>query len=257
MMKAKQVIEQHEKAGRQYYRHWSKDESLNGGESTYLPALVEISRKMLSHNASIKAGTTSLLSKDLLWGPLNQQEILEIIDSSTDELSELLVLLSLALRSEGKLLKLHVEAFPMEEIFIHLNEHLHRKYSNFKLNIDLPTGGKPAYVDYEYLVLAMMYLLDVVKEMGKMEQLNLAAIENEDHWQVSMDGLTADICGLLKRFFTDQHYEFGSIPDHTINTVDLLKLKLVRNLLHLQKITIIINDRSPEVKSIQMNIPIC
>jgi hypothetical protein len=253
MKKTKLILENNEKAVYQSYRNRHKNELLDDGESTYLPLLVEISRKMLSCNASIKAGTTSLLSNDLLWGPLNQQEILQIIDSSTDELSELLALFSLALRSEGKLLKFHVEASPLEEIFIHLNKHLHMKYSNFELNIDLPIGGKPAYVDYEYLVLALMYLIDVVKKSGTMEQLNLKAIEYEDHWQVIIEVPTADAWGLLKSIFTGQHIEMDSIP---INTVDLLQLQLVKGLLYLQKINIILIDELQEAKLIRLNIPV-
>ena len=61
----------------------------------------DTSRKLQVYSASIKAAVSSLLNYDIFWDSKNQHEFLETIDRSANQVSEMIVLLTLAFRAQA------------------------------------------------------------------------------------------------------------------------------------------------------------
>ena len=67
---------------------------LNSTNQTLWSLLVNISTKMQISSTVIKASVSSLLGDDIIWDGSTQNELLEIIDSSANQVSKQIMLLT-------------------------------------------------------------------------------------------------------------------------------------------------------------------
>ena len=93
----------------------SEVETLNRQSVYLLGVYAETSRKLQLYSASIKAAVSSLLNYDIFWDNANQHEFLETINSSVNQVSELIVL-TLAFRGEAGSLVLKRDPQVFQEI---------------------------------------------------------------------------------------------------------------------------------------------
>jgi hypothetical protein len=195
----------------------------------------ETTRRMQISSASIKAAVSSLLSYDIFWDPANQHEFLQTINASTDKISKQIMLLSLALRAEGGSLNLTPEIQVLQEILAIVQKKASSRFPGLQINLDMPDHGQPVIVDYEYLIMALVYMLELVDIDPMIEKINMVASEKENCWNLDIIGLSTTTLHLLEsmRFCkTDQAVGEGA----PFSPEDILGLHIACEVLHLQGI---------------------
>lgn len=196
---------------------------------------VENSRRLQVSSASIKAAVSSLLNYDLFWDPANQHEFLETIDSSVDKVSRLVMLLALAFRAEAGSLEIKQEPQSLQEILAVVQGNLVARNPKQKLRFSLPKEGNPVLVDYEYLTIALEYLVGLLTVGQKAEKIQILATENQTVWFLDIEGVeTADLDLIQNMRYckTDQiaFDRYSLLPEL------ILGLHVACEILHLQQI---------------------
>ncbi len=149
--------------------------------------LVQLSRKMQVSSASIKAGVSSLLDYNIFWDGSTQHEFLNSIDASSDQLSRLIMLLSLVSRAQAGSLEIKAEPQMLQEIVSMVREQVQKESNGLVLEITLPQTGKPVLVDYEYLMLALRFIFVVLSDINlEPTTLNVFAFESEQGWKLDI-----------------------------------------------------------------------
>lgn len=195
------------------------------------------SRLQLS-STSIKMAVSSLLEYDIFWDPSTSHEFLQVIDTSTDRTSDLVVLLTLAFRSQAKSLEIGTEPQMIQEILDALQNRITKRDSDIKISVDYPADGKLALVDYQYLVVALSLLIEVVvSEMSGLEKLSLQAFETPNSWQLNIGEIDPEVMGILQHFFRHPN-DFGAYTSKLVPE-NVLKLMVACRILHLQEIELV------------------
>ena len=197
--------------------------------------LVEISRRLQVSTASIKAAVSSLLSHELFWDPANQHEFLVTIDASVDRVSRLVQLLTLAFRAEAGSLELKQELHSLHEILAVVQADMAAKDAKLMLRFTLPNEGKPILVDYEYLTIALGYLVEFLAVGPHAAKIQIRASENPKDWFVDIEGIdetNLDFVQTMQSCKTDQAV-FSKYP---LQPEMILGLQVACNILHLQQI---------------------
>lgn len=232
-----------------------EDEILQSEQRLFLPALVGVSRKLLTSTASIKAAISSLLYDDILWDPINQHEFLEIIDESTDQLSDLLTLVLLTLRAEANLIILHPEPYLVEEILGKVKQQISTQIPLMDLKLTIPENHVTIYTDFDYLVLMVNFILQVINVGSEQKEVHLETKESDDHFYFTF-------CGLEENAFECLRGVLGPHPDredkcygHKLSSEMLLKVQLVRHLMKMQKINGVFEQDSDQGNVFKLDIP--
>ena len=123
-------------------------------------------RRLQMASAAIKAAVSSLLNYDIFWDGANQHEFLETINASVDQSGRLVKLLTLVFRLEAGNLLLKREPQVLQEIVSAVQDHISTRFPHLTFGLTLPQEGVPALVDYEFLMLALEFLLEVIEQMG-------------------------------------------------------------------------------------------
>jgi K+-sensing histidine kinase KdpD len=160
------------------------------------PLLVETTRRLQVSSAAVKASVSSLLNYDIFWDGANQHEFLETIDSSIDKAGSLVTLLALAFRLQAGTLALKLEPHMLQEVVFVLQAEMQERLSGLALRVSLPKEGRLVQIDYQYLLLTLHFLLEVLHQMG-MGGVQLGAVEEEGRWRLSLAGLDAAAAELL------------------------------------------------------------
>ena len=194
--------------------------------------LVQISRKMQMSSASIKAGVSSLLDYNIFWDGFTQHEFLESINASTDQISRLIMLLSLVFRAQAGSLEMKAEPQMLQEIVSMVREQFQKEVNGLVLEITLPHAGKPVLVDYEYLMLALRFIFEVVSDINPgPKTLNVFAFESEQGWKLDIVSARS-IMEVFALMVKDRMVEL--INSITISPENRLKLFIVyRIFLHM------------------------
>jgi hypothetical protein len=164
--------------------------------------LVLLSRKLQVSSASIKAGVSSLLDQNIFWDGSTQHEFLESINSSTDQVSRLITLLSLVTRAKAGMLEMKIEPQMLQEIVSIVRDQVQNELRKLSVEITLPQSGKPVLVDYEYLMLALRLLFEVFSEISpELKSLSIFAFEVEQHWELDIvsDKSLAELFTLMEK----------------------------------------------------------
>jgi K+-sensing histidine kinase KdpD len=199
--------------------------------------LVEITNRLQMSSSAIKAAVSSLLDHDIFWDGSTQHELLEIIDNSADQVSNQIILLSLAFRSEANDLEMRLEPYEIQEIFISVFDSLGKEYPEIELSIDMPSDGNLILVDYKYLTVALELFFDVVAaSLSPTSRLKVIAKDTQANWHIDVFEIDDDIAGFISNIASCMDDEL--IKDISLLPTNKLKLFVVCNIFSLQGIQI-------------------
>lgn len=227
-------------------------ERLTAQQNTLWGLLSETARKLQLYSASIKAAVSSLLDYNIFWDSANQHEFLQTINSSVDQVANLVMLMTLALRIEEGNLTLRNEPQTLQEILLKVQDNAAITWRTLTLNIDFPQEGPPVLVDYEYFSLALKLIFAVVDSYSQPALINIHAQEDQAHWLLDLSGFHPSILDLLMDFLSCQKALY--IPNRNVNTEDLLRLYVALQIFCLQKIELSLAEKGAE-RVLRLRVP--
>jgi hypothetical protein len=233
-----------------------EEERLQSERRAFLPALVGVSRKLLTSTASIKAAISSLLYDDILWDPINQHEFLEIIDESADQLSDLLTLVLLTFRAEANLIILHPEPYLVEEILGKVKQQISAQLPRMDLNLTIPEDRVTIYADYDYLVLMVSFIIQVIDLVSEQKKILLQTREKNDRFFLIFNELEENTFRCLQQLMGFHPDNEGKCTDIKLSPEALLKGQLIRHLMKMQEINGVFGQDSDQRNLFQLDIPI-
>jgi signal transduction histidine kinase len=214
--------------------------------------LAGTNRRLQMASAAIKAAVSSLLNYDIFWDGANQHEFLETINTSIDQSGRLVKLLTLVFRLEAGNLLLKREPQVLQEIISAVQDHIAKRFPHFAFGLTLPQEGAPAPVDYEFLMLALEFLIEVIEQTG-VRRIGIQAVEEPDCWILKFEGLDASQIQIIQTVFEqnlDQAAASSMIPaEH------LLRLFIASQILSLQEIQAEFSDSSNHSPRLRLIVP--
>lgn len=215
--------------------------------------LILLGSQLQLSSTSIKMAVSSLLDYDIFWDPSTSHEFLQVIDTSTDRTADLVVLLTLAFRSQAKSLEISIEPQMLQEILEALQSSIAKRNFEARLIVDYPSDGKLAAVDYQYLIVALRLLFEVVVSENKsLKQLALRAFESAENWQLRIGEMELSMADSIRHFleFPNDFKEYSGqlMPENT------LKLIVACRILRLQHIKLVEVPRE-EATLLSLSIP--
>jgi K+-sensing histidine kinase KdpD len=212
----------------------------------------DTSRKLQIYSASIKAAVSSLLNYDIFWDTTNQHEFLETIDSSVNQVSEMIVLLTLAFRAQANSLELRRDSQLLQEILSVSQMVATKKLPDIKLDISFPPAGKPVLVDYEYLTKALVLLFEVLFAQAPTEPIRVVASETSGAWYLEFAGLDPQILNMIEQM----HYcKAMPASNELLSAENILRLHIICEILHLQQISIDVIDEPERPPILRLRVP--
>jgi K+-sensing histidine kinase KdpD len=229
-------------------------EQLRVQESIVWNLFTETSRKLQVYTASIKAAVSSLLSYDIFWDNANQHEFLETINGSIDQISDLVMLMTLALRFEAGKLDMRNEPQMIQEILSKVYDSAGFGFHNLTFNVDFPKEGKPVLVDFEYLFLAIKLLLSVVASDPQPASIHVQTTEGEKYWLLDFDGIHPSVLDSFQDLTVCNN---KYVPDlNRVSTENALRLYVVFKIFCLQDINIQIMSNQEGNRHLRLYIPV-
>lgn len=212
----------------------------------------DASRKLQVYSASIKAAVSSLLNYDIFWDITNQHEFLQTIDSSVNQASEMIVLLTLAFRAQANSLELRRDAQLIQEILSISQLAANKKFPNNKLEVSYLPDGKPVLVDYEYLTKALLLLYEVQFTMAPAEPINVVASEASGTWFLDITGIDLQILKVIEQMHACKTHP--AINEH-LSTENILRLHIICEILNLQQISVEIIKDTEHLPFLRLHVP--
>jgi len=227
--------------------------TLSSQEDYTWDLFAETSRKLQVYSASIKAAVSSLLNYDIFWDSANQHEFLETINSSVNQVSELIVLLTLAFRGQAGSLVLKKDKQTLQEILSVAQTNALRKWPDIRLEVSFPPEGNPVLVDYEYLTKALLLLYEVFFARGCSEQIRVAASETTACWVLDITGIDSPVIDAI-----DQMYHCKTQPTAIdfLSSENILRLHITCEILHLQEISVDVLEGLEQPRMLRLCIPV-
>lgn len=195
----------------------------------------ETSRKLQIYSASIKAAVSSLLNYDIFWDHANQHEFLATIDSSVNQVSDLMALLTLAFRAQANSLVLSLDHHMLQEILSISEVQVKRRFADIRLALSYPPDGKPVLVDYEYLRMVLQLLYEVFYTRNPSGKIQVHAHEHNQGWYIDFVGLDTTIVEIIEHM---HHCRTQPASSVNMSSENILRLHLMCEILHLQKIAV-------------------
>ncbi|MCJ7532645.1 MAG: hypothetical protein MUO64_16660 [Anaerolineales bacterium] len=229
-------------------------EALKAEKKFIWTLLVDISRRLQVSSASIKAAVSSLLSYDILWDFANQHEFLETIDASTDQAAQLVLLLSLSFRLEAERLELKQEPHALQEILSNVQAESAARFPGLDLELSMPLEGKPVWVDYEYLNIALSLFIEVFQAYTDHKKILLHVSERPECWTLDFDGMDPAMIRLLN---TIRHCEVDSqFSGQSLSPEHILSFHIAFKLFHLQGIRMEIKSKPDSQPQLSIFVPV-
>jgi hypothetical protein len=227
-------------------------ENLRAQEPRNWSLFADASRKMQIYSASIKAAVSSLLNYDIFWDHANQHEFLETIDSSVNQVSEMIGLLTLAFRAQANSLVLSRDAHLLQEILSISQQNLAKRFPDMHLEVSFPADGKPVIVDYEYLSKVFQLLFEVFYSRNHLSEIRVVAREYEHGWNLDFIGLDVQMTQIIL-----QMHHCRTQPDtgEYLLPDNILKLHLVCEILHLHDISVATLEEPGEAPVLRLSVP--
>jgi len=241
-----QLLQQHQALQREV-------EKLKAQNVVTWKLLAETSRKLQVYSASIKAAVSSLLSYDIFWDSANQHEFLETINSSVNQVSDLIVLLTLAFRSQANSLVLKNDEQMIQEILSAAQASFLRKRPDIQLEVSFPTDGNPVFVDYEYLTKSLLLLYDIFFTRDSSGPVRVVASETTDCWELEFIGVDRVIIEAV-----DQMTQCKTQTEAVdfLSSENILRLNIACEILHLQGISVRALEEPERAPILRLCIPI-
>lgn len=215
--------------------------------------LILLGSQLQLSSTSIKMAVSSLLDYDIFWDPSTSHEFLQVIDTSTDRTADLVVLLTLAFRSQANSLEISTEPQMLQEILEALQSSIAKRNFEARLIVNYPPDGRPAAVDYQYLIVALRLLFEVaVSENKSLKQLALQVFESAEYWQLRIGEMELSMADIFRHFleFPNDFKEYSGrlLPENT------LRLIVACRILRLQHIELVEVPRE-EANLLSLSIP--
>lgn len=214
--------------------------------------LAGTNRRLQMSSAAIKAAVSSLLNYDIFWDGANQHEFLETINTSVDQAGRLVKLMTLAFRLESGTLSLKREPEVLQEIVSAVQDHIGQRFPHLTLGVTLPEAGGPALVDYEFLMMALEFLVEVIEYMG-IRRMGIQAVEEADRWILKFEGLDDRAVQAFRCAYENCLGQSSTsnllVPEHR------LRLYIINQILVLQGIRVEITGSSDQVQRLRLLIP--
>ncbi len=215
--------------------------------------VVQLSRKMQVSSASIKAGVSSLLDYNIFWDGSTQHEFLDSIDASTDQMARLIMLLSLVSRAQAGSLEIKAEPQTLQEIVSMAREQFQKESGGLEVEITLPQAGKAVLVDYEYLMLALRFIFEVLSDFNlKPKTINVFAFESEQGWKLDIVS-ERSIIDLFALIVNEKIVEL--LNANTISPENRLKLYIVERIFLQMKILVELVEYSDHKAGLRLIVP--
>ncbi len=227
-------------------------EKLGSQEEYTWNLFAETSRKLQVYSASIKAAVSSLLNYDIFWDSANQHEFLETINSSVDQVSDLIVLLTLAFRGQAASLVLKKDQQMLQEILSVAQTNALRKWPTIQLEVSFPSEGNPVLVDYEYLTKALLLLYEVFFARSSSDQIHVAASETAASWVLDFTGIDSPIIDVIEQMF---HCKTQPAAVDFLSSENILRLHIACEILHLQDISVDVLEGTEQPRMLRLCIP--
>jgi hypothetical protein len=190
--------------------------------------LFETNRRLQLSSAAIKASVSSLLNYDIFWDGTNQHEFLETINSSIDQVSRQITMLTLLFRLKAGTLEFRRDYQSLDEILSVVQDHISQRVDGLSLETALPADRKPVLVNYDYLVIALEYLIEAAAQYGA-NKIKIEAVESPVGWKTALIGPPAAFNQKVQALLIDQ--EALSEPNDVLTADDTLRLWLAIHLL--------------------------
>ena len=216
--------------------------------------LEEITDRMQISSAGIKAAVTSLLDYDIVWDGTTEHDFLEIINNNVDIVSREIMLITLASKIETGQLELVPEPNAIEEIISNVVDILASKDPDCQMEVDIISNNKPVFVDFDYMVMALLFLLEFIAEMkGGAEACRMGVNEVGSDSVIRISGINHEIRTLISRLEDD--LTEGLIWKNSLKSTDKLKLFVLGNLLSVQNVELS-THRAHDLWEIRLAVPI-
>lgn len=216
--------------------------------------LEEITDRMQISSAGIKAAVTSLLDYDIVWDGTTEHDFLETINNNVDIVSRKIMLITLASKIETGQLELVPEPNSIEEIISNVVDILANQYPDYQMDVDISTNSKPVFVDYDYMVMALLFLLEFIAEMnGEAEACHMKANEVGSDSVIQISGVNHKVRVLISELEDD--LTEGLIWKKSLKSTDKLKLFVLGNLFAAQNIEIS-SHQANDLWEIRLAVPV-
>jgi hypothetical protein len=217
--------------------------------------LVQLSRKLQVSSASIKAGVSSLLDYNIFWDGSTQHEFLESINDSSDQVSRLVTLLSLVSRTKAGSLEMKAEPQMLQEIVSMVREQVRKEANHLTIanTNTLPHSGQPVLVDYEYLMLGLRFLFEVLaSSLTESETVQIFAFESGQEWKMDIVSRMAII-----QPFTLMVEEkiLDLLTGGMVNAENRLKLYMIYRIFLQMKITVEFVEYADHQAGLRLRVP--
>lgn len=195
----------------------------------------ETARGLQLSSTSIKMAVSSLLSHDLFWDPSNQHEFLTTINESTNKITQLVSLMTLAFRAQAGTLELNLEPQVLQEILAIVQKKTMVRFPSLSIDLSMSSSEKTVNVDFDYSIMAVMYLIDFMHHGPKQQTIWITADERSGLWFVDILGIKPTAIKQIHRMHTCLTQKLAY--DQKITKPEsILGLHLACQILHIQQI---------------------
>lgn len=208
-----------------------------------------INTKLQLSSTSIKAAVSSLLDRNIFWEVSAQQEFLETIRQSIDNISERVVNLALANLLQAGSLEVSRKFYELHELMRAVQERYLQTTGNMLHYYDLVENGSLTFVDYRYFVHALSLLFSVV---GTGDSIKLSHESGYAWYVLYLSNLTEPIHTVMQSILQEQWVAESLYRD--LPAEKIYELLLVVRLLEYQGIRLLLDDS--QTKGIRIEIPI-
>jgi hypothetical protein len=209
-------------------------------DHTLWAIFADISQGLQLSSASIKAAVSSLLDTNIIWDRSAQHEFMQNIDQSIDRISSLMAVMTLAMKAESGQLELILEPCNVQEIIFRVVDAIDKRQTETSFALDLPTTGRPAFIDYDYMRIALTILLEALLSVGRNspETIAIQAEEKAPNWHVTVKGtFTESAIDLLN--WLESPLTLPMPPARRLPSEEILKAFTAYRLLELQHISLL------------------
>lgn len=216
--------------------------------------LAGANRRLQISSAAIKAAVSSLLNYDIFWDGANQHEFLETINTSVDQAGRMVKLMTLAFRLEAGSLVMKCEPQVLQEIISAVQDHITTRFPHLAFGLTLPQTGEPAQVDYEFLMIALEYLIETIEQMGA-RRVGIQAVEEDNCWVLKFEGLDGRILQVIESVYKNRPGSDDNTTTNMVGPEQLLRLYVAFQILRLQAIRVETTDPSCQTPKLRLFVP--
>lgn len=206
-----------------------------------------MSTRLQIHSASIKAAVSSLLDRNIFWDVSAQQEFLEAISQSVDDISTLMTHVALANLLQVGNLEMTRKPYELQEILTAVAERVLITSGKRLEYHDRVAKGSLILVDYKYFVHALATLIAVVGVTGDSEQFTLqdGELEGASQYILAIERVSPQV-GTVAGAILNAQWASRTMQNG-LPAEKVFELLLAIRLLIQQGVTVLRDDTRPDV----------